>query len=239
MTRQVTERTAIVTGGSRGYGRAVAARLCSDGWVVVMDGREREPLEVAARAIGAVAVPGDVTDAGHRRRLIGEALRRTGRLDALINNAGALGPSPLPAVADLRPPELRALFEANVVAPLALAQESLPHLRASGGAVVNVTSDAAMEPYPGWGGYGATKAALEQLSAVLAEEVGEAVRVWWLDPGDMRTDMHQRAYPGQDISDRPHPEQAAPAVGTLLATRPASGRYRAADLLTAPSGARR
>ena len=240
MANQVTEqRTAIVTGGSRGYGRAVAARLSSEGWVVVIDGRQREALEAAARATGAVVVPGDVTDAGHRRQLVGEAIRRTGRLDALVNNAGALGPSPLPAVADLRRGDLRALFEANVVAPLALAQEALPHLRASGGAVVNVTSDAAVEPYPGWGGYGASKAALEQLSAVLAEEVGGAVRVWWLDPGDMRTDMHQRAFPGQDISDRPDPEQAAPAVSRLLAGRPASGRYRAADLLAAPTGAGR
>ena len=237
MTAEVADRrTAIVTGGSRGFGRAVANRLCADGWLVIIDGRRSAPLEATAQALGAVAVPGDVTDALHRRRVVSEALLRTGRLDLLVNNAGALGPSPLPVVADLDPGLLRALLEVNVVAPLALVQEALPSLCASGGAVVNVTSDAAVEPYPGWGGYGASKAALEQLSAVLAEEVGDGIRVWWLDPGDMRTEMHQQAFPGQDISDRSEPEQVAPAVSRLFANRPVSGRYRAAELLAIPVG---
>ena len=234
MRDETAVRTAIVTGGSRGFGRAVTTDLTARGWLVVTDGRDGAELERAVSGTGAVAVPGDVTDPAHRRALVEVALARSGRLDLVVNNAGGLGPSPLPPLADYPPGALADLFAVNVVSALGLIQEALPHLRAAGGAVVNVTSDAAVEAYPGWGGYGSTKAALEQLSAVLVEEEGDRVRVWWLDPGDMRTAMHQLAFPGEDISDRPEPETVAAAVARLADTRPPSGRVRAADILVAP-----
>jgi NAD(P)-dependent dehydrogenase (short-subunit alcohol dehydrogenase family) len=217
---------ALVTGGSDGFGRAVAAELVSAGWSVRVDGRRRDELVAAAAATGAEAVAGDVTDPRHRRRLLPAGL------DLLVNNAGALGPSPLPPLRHLDPAALREVYEVNVVAPLALMVEALPRLERSGGAVINVTSDAAVEAYPGWGAYGSSKAALEQLGRVFAAE-NPGVRVWTLDPGDMRTAMHQAAFPGEDISDRPEPETAAPAVLALWRLRPPSGRYRAADLLPA------
>jgi NAD(P)-dependent dehydrogenase (short-subunit alcohol dehydrogenase family) len=223
--------TAIVTGGSRGFGLAVAGELVRAGWDVVIDARGAGDLEAAAAGLGprAHAVPGDVRDGSHRAALVDTALS-LGGLDLLVNNAGDLGPSPLPSVADVDPEALGALFDANVLAPLALLQVSLPHLVRANGAVVNVTSDAAVEGYEGWGAYGATKAALEQLSRVLAaEEPG--LRVWWLDPGDMRTAMHQAAFPGEDISDRASPESVAPAVLGLFSKRPPSGRMRASELL--------
>ena len=219
------KKTAVVTGGSRGFGRAVATVLAKAGWEVVIDGRDAEAVRTTADEIGAVAIPGDITDPEHRRRLVD---RR--RLDLLVNNAGTLGPSPLPPLAELPLDELRALFEANVVAQLALIQLALPALVQSGGAVVNVTSDAAVEAYEGWGGYGSSKAALERISAVLAAENPE-LGVWALDPGDMRTRMHQDAFPGEDIGDRPEPEVPAPAVLSLVDQRPPSGRVRATDLL--------
>jgi NAD(P)-dependent dehydrogenase (short-subunit alcohol dehydrogenase family) len=167
---------------------------------------------------------GDVTDPAHRAALV-EAAQRTGRLDLLVNNAGILGPSPQPNLSAYPLGALREVYEVNVFAPLALAQAALPALRASGGALVNVTSDAAVEPYPGWGGYGSAKAAVEQASRILAaEEPG--VHVWWVDPGDLRTRMHQEAFPGEDISDRPLPETVVPAFLKLLSDRPASGRVR-------------
>jgi NAD(P)-dependent dehydrogenase (short-subunit alcohol dehydrogenase family) len=228
-------RTAIVTGGSRGFGLALARELTALGWHVVIDGRDPGAVDRAARQSGAIPVPGDVTDAGHRRRLVEAALAPTGRLDLVINNASALGPSPLPRLSDYPVEGLRQVYETNLLAPLALVQEALPALRASAGAVINVTSDAAVEAYPGWGGYGSSKAALEQVSRVLAAEEPE-VRVWWLDPGDMRTRMHQDAFPGEDISDRPEPETVAPAVVRLLDSRPPSGRVRAADLTSVAGG---
>ena len=175
------------------------------------------------------AIAGDVTDPAHRAALL-RAAQAAGRLDLLVNNAGTLGASPLPALADYPLDELRAAFEANVIAPVALTQLALPLLRASGGAVLNITSDAAVEAYAGWGGYGAAKAALEQASNVLAAEE-LAVRVWWADPGDLRTDMHQQAFPGEDISDRPWPGAVVPAFTRLVAERLPSGRYRAAHLM--------
>ena len=225
-------RTAIITGASRGLGRALAAGLARAGFDLVIDARDAAALDAAAgalRASGArvAAVPGDVTDPAHRAALIAAC---AGRLDLLVNNAGTLGASPLPALADYPPDELRAAFEANVIAPIALTQLALPLLRASGGAVLNITSDAAVEAYTGWGGYGAAKAALEQASNVLAaEELG--VRVWWADPGDLRTDMHQLAFPGEDISDRPEPSSVVPAFVRLVTQRLPSGRYRAAHLM--------
>jgi NAD(P)-dependent dehydrogenase (short-subunit alcohol dehydrogenase family) len=225
---------AMVTGASRGLGRALAAGLAREGYDLIIDARDAPALDAAASQIRAAggrvtAIPGDVTDPAHRAALAHAA---AGRLDLLVNNAGTLGASPLPALADYPVGELRAAFEANVIAPIALTQLVLPALRARGGAVLNITSDAAVEAYAGWGGYGAAKAALEQASNVLsAEEL--AVRVWWADPGDLRTDMHQLAFPGEDISDRPLPEQIVPAFLRLITQRLPSGRYRAAHLMPA------
>lgn len=225
MTENSRKQTAVVTGGSLGFGRAVASDLVARGWHVVIDGRDAGAVREAAAASGAVPVPGDVTDAGHRARLLDLP-----RLDLLVNNASTLGPVPLPPLATYPLDGLRAAFETNVIAPLALIQLALPLLARSGGAVVNVTSDAAMEAYEGWGGYGCTKAALDQLGAVLALEY-PAVRVWSLDPGDMRTRMHQEAFPGEDISDRPDPRSVAPALFQLVLQRPPSGRVRARHLI--------
>ena len=227
--------TALVTGASRGLGRALAAGLAREGFDLIIDARDAVALDAAAgalRAAGATAVtavPGDVTDPAHRAALLAAAAA-AGRLDLLVNNAGTLGASPLPALADYPPDELRAAFEANVIAPIALTQLALPLLRASGGAVLNITSDAAVEAYAGWGGYGAAKAALEQASNVLAAEE-PTLRVWWADPGDLRTDMHQLAFPGEDISDRPEPASVVPAFVRLVTQRLPSGRYRAAHLM--------
>ena len=227
---------AIVTGASRGLGLALAQALAQRGWDLVVDARGAQGLEQAAETLTAgaagtvVAVPGDVADESHRRQLV-EAAGRLGRLDLLVNNASVLGPSPQPALADYPLPVLRDVFEVNVVAPLGLTQLALPLLEASRGAVLNVTSDAAVEAYEGWGGYGASKAAFEQLSNVLAAEQ-PGVRVWWVDPGDMRTQMHQDAYPGEDISDRASPEERVPGLLRLLDELRPSGRYRVTDLVT-------
>ncbi len=224
---------AIVTGASRGLGRALASGLAAAGWHLVIDARDGEALAEAHDALGpdATAIPGDVTGARHRDALVAAA-RGLGGVDLLVNNAGILGPSPQPPLADYPLEKLRDVYEVNVVAPLALTQLVLPTLRDRNGAVVNITSDAAVEAYPGWGGYGSAKAALEQASRVLAAEES-AVRVWWVDPGDLRTRMHQEAFPGEDISDRPEPESVVPAFLRLLTARPPSGRLRAADLLEA------
>jgi NAD(P)-dependent dehydrogenase (short-subunit alcohol dehydrogenase family) len=230
---------AIITGASRGLGAALARRLAADGWTLVLDARGAEALAAVAAELPAdrvTAIAGDVTDAAHRSALVAAAAS-LGGLDAVINNASVLGPSPQPALADYPVDELRAVYDANVVAPLALAAAALPALRASGGCVVNVTSDAGVEPYEGWGGYGSSKAALEHASKILAaEEAAAGVRVYVVDPGDMRTQMHQDAFPGEDISDRPPPEVSVPGFLTLLRERPPSGRYVARDLaaVTAP-----
>lgn len=213
---------AILTGGSKGFGRALAGLLVERRWVVLIDGRDTGAVEASARTTGAIGIPGDVRDREHRDRLVDEAVRR-GRLCLLVNNASSLGAMPLPHLADYPLDELRDVLDTNVVAPLALTQAALPHLRASRGALVNVTSDAALEGYEGWGGYGASKAALEQWSRVLSAEEPD-VSVWWVDPGDMRTEMHQAAFPGEDIGDRPLPEEIAPSVLRLLDARPPSGR---------------
>lgn len=226
------QRTAIVTGGSRGLGLALTRALASSGWQVVTDARDGEALRRAVDGLaGVVAIPGDVRDASHRTDLVTAA---GGRIDLLVNNAGGLGPSPLPHLATYPLDALRELFDVNVVAPLALVQAALPHL-AAGAVIVNVTSDASVEAYEGWGGYGATKAALDQLSRVLAVERPD-LRVLAIDPGDMRTQMHQDAFPGEDISDRPLPEESVPAILALVEGDAPSGRYRAADV-HAPTGA--
>lgn len=214
---------AVVTGGSRGLGEALARALLARGWRVVVDARDTSG--VGTRLVGAIVVTGDVTNAAHRRALA-DAVHALGRLDLLVNNASALGPSPLPPLSDYPLSALRAVYETNVVAPLALIQELLPMLRESRGAIVNISSDAAVEAYAGWGGYGSSKAALDQLGAVLAVEEPD-VAVLTVDPGDMRTAMHRAAFPGEDISDRPEPEEIVPAILRLLDARPASGRHRA------------
>jgi NAD(P)-dependent dehydrogenase (short-subunit alcohol dehydrogenase family) len=218
--------TALVTGAGRGLGLALARALLSAGWLVVVDARRAGHL--AAALPGAVVVPGDVTDPAHRDALA-SAVSGLGRLDSLVNNASDLGPSPLPRLADVPLAAARRVHETNVLAPLALIQTFLPLLRASRGSVLNISSDAAVEPYAGWGAYGASKAALDQLTAVLAVEEPE-LAVYSVDPGDMRTEMHQAAFPGEDISDRPAPETVVPALLRLIATRPPGGRLRAADL---------
>jgi NAD(P)-dependent dehydrogenase (short-subunit alcohol dehydrogenase family) len=220
--------TAIVTGASRGLGRALARALAARGWTVVADARDAEALESAlAGAPGAVRVPGDVTDAAHRVALVRAALE-TGGLDALVCNAGTLGPAPLPHIAGLDLAALAATLEVNTVAQVGLIQEALPALR-PGGVVVAVTSDAAREPYPGWGAYGASKAALEQLANVLSAERPD-LRVYRVDPGDMRTAMHAAAFPGEDISDRPAPDASVPGLVRLLDGDLPSGRYEARAL---------
>jgi NAD(P)-dependent dehydrogenase (short-subunit alcohol dehydrogenase family) len=220
---QITQPTALITGASRGLGRALAGALAARGWRLVVDARA--PGSLAAALPGAIVLAGDVTDPGHRAAL---AAAVDGPLDLLVNNASDLGPSPLPALADYPLTELRRVYETNVVAPLAVIQQLAPRLRPAGGTVLNISSDAAVEPYPGWGGYGSAKAALDQLTAILAaEEPG--LQVYAVDPGDMRTDMHQAAFPGEDISDRPEPAAVVPALLRLLDARPPSGRYRAAD----------
>jgi len=217
---------AIVTGASRGLGLALTRELHGRGWIVVVDARDGGALAAATGELEHVrALPGDVTDAAHRAELVAAA---PAAIDLLVNNAGALGPSPQPALADYPLDALRRLYEANVVAALGLVHVALPRL-ADGAAIVNVTSDAAVEPYAGWGGYGSSKAALEQLSAILAIE-HPRLRIYAVDPGDMRTAMHQDAFPGQDISDRPLPQVSIPGLLTLVEGVLPSGRYRAREL---------
>lgn len=222
--------TALVTGASRGLGRALAAALAQRGWRLVLDARDPDRLAAAVAAFGrpelVTAIPGDVTDARHRAALA-EAAGPT--LDLLVNNASELGPSPLPPVARLETADFERILAVDVVAPLALIRLCLPALRAARGQVVDISSDAAVEAYAGWGGYGAAKAALDHLSAVLAVEQ-PSLRVHALDPGDMNTAMHQAAFPGEDISDRPSPESVVPALLHLIESNLPSGRYRAADL---------
>jgi NAD(P)-dependent dehydrogenase (short-subunit alcohol dehydrogenase family) len=237
-----TTQVAVVTGASRGLGRALAGALAATGYQVVIDARDGAALRAAAAELRVLhdlpagqvlPLAGDITDPAHRADLAAAATE-LGGASLLVNNAGTLGVSPLPALADYPAADLLSSLEINVVAPIALTQLLLPELRARGGAVLSITSDAAVEAYAGWGGYGAAKAALEQACHVLAAEE-PAVRVWWVDPGDLRTRMHQQAFPGEDISDRPLPETVTPAFLRLITERMPSGRYRAADLRPAES----
>ena len=223
--------TAIITGASRGLGLALARALAAAGYRLDIDARHAPDLEAAARELGAgvTAIPGDVADPAHRAAL---AAAVPARLDLLVANASELGPSPLPRLADLPLPAFQRVLAVNTVAPLALVQLLLPALRRAGGRVLHVSSDAAVEAYPGWGGYGASKAALDQLSAVLAVEEPD-LRVYAVDPGDMATDLHQAAFPGEDISDRPAPDSVVPALLGLVTGALPSGRYRAAELAAA------
>ena len=227
-TRQT--RTAIVTGASRGLGRALAEALVAEGWTVVGDARDADALRAAAHDLGPSFVPivGDVADASHRRALVAAA---GPHLDALVNNASALGPSPLRTFAETEPESFDAVLRTNVVAPLALVRDALPSLRAAGGIVCNISSDASVEAYATWGAYGASKAALDHASRILAEEE-PGIRVHAVDPGDMRTAMHQDAFPGEDISDRPPPEASVPGLLDLLAGAEAPVRVRVSDVPT-------
>jgi NAD(P)-dependent dehydrogenase (short-subunit alcohol dehydrogenase family) len=227
---------AIVTGASRGLGLALARSLAHDGWTLVIDARGAAALETARAELAAtgarvIAVPGDVADERHRADVM-RAVTDLGRLDVLVNNASALGPSPQPRLADYPLDTWRDVYEANVVGPLALTQLALPRLRSAHGRVVNITSDAAVEGYDGWGGYGSSKAALEQWTNVLAAEEPD-LRVYRVDPGDLRTQMHQDAFPGEDISDRPLPDVAVPGLRRLIDGDEPSGRYRAQELASA------
>ena len=216
----------IVTGASRGLGLALARALDERGWRLVVDARGGEALAEATNGLsGVTAIAGDVADPDHRRALVEAAWAE---IDLVVNNAGLLGPSPQPELADYPLDMLRDVYEANVLAPLALLQLALPRM-SEGAAVVDITSDAGVEAYEGWGGYGSSKAALEQLSGVLAAE-RPGLRVYWVDPGDMRTQMQQDAFPGEDISDRPPPEESVPGLLALIEGSLPSGRYRASEL---------
>jgi len=228
----------LITGASRGLGLALAGALAGQGRRLILDGRNPQALESVRQALAhqaeVTAIPGDIADEQHRRALA-QAARQAGGLAAVINNASQLGPSPQPALLDYPLDVLEQVYRVNVFAPLALLQALRPSLP-PGAVIINVTSDAGVEPYAGWGGYGSSKAALEQLSAVLAAE-NPAWRVYWVDPGDMRTQMHQEAFPGEDISDRPLPEVSVPGFLALLAGSLPSGRYQARSLPVAATSA--
>jgi len=218
--------TAIITGASRGLGLALARALNERGWRLVLDARGAGALEAATNDLtNAVALPGDVADPNHRGALVALA---GPQIDLLVNNASVLGPSPQPELAQYPVDVLEEVYRVNTIAPLALTQLALPHIP-DGGTIINVTSDAGIEAYDGWGGYGSSKAAFEQWTAVLGVERPH-LRIYALDPGDMRTQMHQEAFPGEDISDRPLPEESVPAFLALIDGQLQNGRYRAHDL---------
>ncbi|HSS67801.1 MAG TPA: SDR family oxidoreductase [Nocardioidaceae bacterium] len=225
---------ALVTGASRGLGRALSLALAGRGWQLVIDARGEAALDGVARELESAgaktvtAIAGDVSDRAHRADLAA-AVVDIGRLDLLVNNASVLGPSPQPALADYPLDVLVDVYDVNVFAPLGLLQLCLGRLRESSGIVVDVTSDASVEPYEGWGGYGSSKAALDQATAILGAEE-PSLSVYAFDPGDMRTELHQQAFPDDDISDRPEPSTVVPALLRLIDDRPVSGRYRASDL---------
>ncbi|MFJ2028340.1 SDR family NAD(P)-dependent oxidoreductase [Streptosporangium sp. NPDC087985] len=215
-------KTALITGASRGLGLALARSLAADGWRLILTARGADALKPVADGLGALALPGDIADPAHRDRLA-HAVQDHGGLDLLVNNASGLGAVPLPPLAGYPLDVFEDLFRANVLAPLALAQAFLPTLRERRGAIINISSDAAVKAYEGWGGYGATKAALEQLSNVLAVEEPK-VAVWWVDPGEMNTTMLAAAIGARDAAAAPGPETVVPTLRRLIEERPASGR---------------
>ena len=225
--------TALITGASRGLGLALARALAEQGWALIISARGADALAVARAELASQtvvrALPGDVAELADRQALA-SAAAELGGVDLLVNNASILGPSPQPALLDYPLDVLEQVFRTNVIAPLGMLQSLRAALK-SDARVINITSDAAVEPYPGWGGYGSSKAALEQLSAVLAAERPD-LRIYWVDPGDMRTQMHQEAFPGEDISDRPLPEASVPGLLALIAGQRPSGRYQARAVLS-------
>ena len=236
MTQRSAQRTALITGASRGLGLALARALAGEGWTLIIDARGEDALREASAELsertGVISIPGDVSDPAHRAALAGAA-REVGGLDALVNNASILGPSPQPALLDYPLGVLEEVYRTNALAPLALVQALGDELKQDA-RVVNVTSDAAVEPYEGWGGYGSSKAALEQLSNILGAE-NPNLRVYRVDPGDMRTRMHQEAFPDEDISDRPLPEESVPGLLELITGDLPGGRYEARALAASAS----
>ena len=236
MTENVT-KTILITGASRGLGLALARRLARENWTLIIDARGAEDLETArtdlAQQTRVIALPGDVSGEEHRQALA-EAAHEAGGLDALVNNASILGPSPQPQLLDYPIGVLEEVYRTNAFAPLALVQSLRNELK-PGARIINVTSDASVEPYEGWGGYGSSKAALEQLSAILAAE-NPSLRVYRVDPGNMRTQMQGEAFPGEDISDRPLPEESVPGLLELLEGDLPSGRYEARALIRTSKG---
>jgi NAD(P)-dependent dehydrogenase (short-subunit alcohol dehydrogenase family) len=221
-----SQPVAFVTGGSAGLGRALVIELAQSGWTVVTDARHAERL--AGLPTSVIAIAGDVTDAEHRD-VVADTIDQLGRLDLLVHNASTLGPTPLPRLEELSVDDLARVWRSNIGAPLVFTAQLLPHLVTSGGIVLSISSDAAVEHYAGWGLYGASKAALDHLTLQFAAE-NPAITGYAVDPGDMRTEMHQAAFPGEDISDRPLPETVVPSVLQLIASGLPSGRYRAADI---------
>ncbi|MGH8774502.1 MAG: SDR family NAD(P)-dependent oxidoreductase [Jiangellaceae bacterium] len=234
MTESTDTKVALVTGASRGLGRALTAELVRRGWRTVVDARNADRLTEAVAGLAVpeaiTVIPGDVADPAHRQALA-DAVGRAGGLDLLVNNASILGPSPQPRLADYPLDVLEHVYAVNTVAPLALVQLLLPYLEKRAGRLVDISSDAAVEAYEGWGGYGSAKAALDQLTAILAVE-HPTLRVYSFDPGDMATDLQQQAFPGEDVSDRAAPESVVPALLRLVDDNLASGRYRAGELAT-------
>jgi NAD(P)-dependent dehydrogenase (short-subunit alcohol dehydrogenase family) len=219
---------ALITGGSAGLGRALAHALADEGWRVIVDARDADRLAAATDRPEIVAVPGDLADDWHRGAIVA-AVEREGRLDLLVHNASTLGPVPMPRLDAATLHDFEQVWRVNMGAPLALTADLLPRLRASRGTLLSISSDAGVEHYEGWGLYGATKAGLDHLTLTFGAENPE-IRAYAVDPGDMRTAMHQAAFPGEDISDRPLPETVVPRLLALLESRPPSGRYRAADV---------
>lgn len=218
-------QTALVTGGTAGLGLALTRGLASAGWTVITDGRRPERAETLPEGVRFVA--GDVTDPDHRAGLVAE-VASLGRLDLLVNNASSLGPVPMGPLERALTEDLEEVLRTNVGAPFALTRDLLPHLRSAGGAILSISSDVVLQHYETWGLYAASKAALDHLTLTYGTETG--LTAWAVDPGDMRTDMHQDAFLGEDISDRPLPETVVPHLIRLIESRPESGRYIAKEL---------
>lgn len=227
MTTDEQTRVALVTGGTAGLGLALTRALAGAGWHVVTDGRAEDKVKETGLSDGVTAIAGDVTDADHRGALL-RAIEARGRLDLLVHNASSLGPLPMRDLSEVGVDDLQQVWGTNIGAPLVLTGALLPWLVASGGILVGISSDAAIQHYETWGLYGASKAALDHVVLTFGSESG--VAAYAIDPGDMRTQMHQDAFPGEDISDRPLPETVVPAILRLVERRPESGRYRAEAL---------